>query len=117
MKLITLTLCLIATLTLTGCTNWIFRIDIPQGNYLDERDVKKLRIEMTKEQVQFVLGQPVIKDSFDPNTWYYVYEIKRGMAGRGKDLRKELIITFTDNKLVEATGDFELDPEFNTPLS
>ncbi|MGJ8629671.1 MAG: outer membrane protein assembly factor BamE [Glaciecola sp.] len=117
MKLTPLILCLVATITLSGCSNWIFRIDIPQGNYLDDRDVKKLRIEMTKEQVQFVLGQPVIKDSFDPDTWYYVYEIKRGMEGRGKDLRKELIITFNDNKLTQVDGDFELDPEFNTPLS
>ncbi|CAI8182670.1 MAG: Outer membrane protein assembly factor BamE [Glaciecola sp. HTCC2999] len=116
MKLSPLILCLVAMISLSGCSNWIFRIDIPQGNYLDDRDVKKLRIEMTKEQVEFVLGRPIVKDSFDPDTWYYVYEMKRGMTTRGEDFRKELVIKFTDNKLSSAEGDFELDPDFNTPL-
>ena len=116
MKLSPLILCLVAMISLSGCSNWIFRIDIPQGNYLDDRDVKKLRIEMTKEQVEFVLGRPIVKDSFDPDTWYYVYEMKRGMTTRGEDFRKELVIKFTDNKLSSAEGDFELDPAFITPL-
>jgi outer membrane protein assembly factor BamE len=71
---------------------------------------------MTKEQVIFVLGNPVVEDSFDNNTWYYVYEMKRGMKKRGEDFKKDLIIRFEDGKVAEVTGDFELPEEFNTPL-
>ncbi|MCP3427682.1 outer membrane protein assembly factor BamE [Opacimonas viscosa] len=117
MKSLALIFVLISTLSLSACSNWIFRIDIPQGNFLDKRDVEKLRIEMTKEQVEFVLGKPVVNDMFNDDKWYYIYEIKRGMQGFGKDLRKELILEFTDNKLTSATGDFELSEEFNTPLN
>ncbi len=71
---------------------------------------------MTKEQVIYVLGRPVVEDSFDTNTWYYVYEMKRGMAIRGDDFKKDLIISFEDGKVVKVEGDFELAEEFETPL-
>lgn len=103
--------------SLSGCSNWIYRIDIPQGNYLDKRDVEKLRVQMTKEQVEFVLGKPVINDLFNQDTWYYVYEIKRGMKGFGEDLRKELVLHFEDNKLISVNGDFDVSEDFDTPLS
>lgn len=83
---------------------------------MDERDVKKLRIEMTKEQVIYVLGNPVVQDSFDDNRWYYVYDMKRGMRKRGEDFQKQMIITFEDEKIVSIEGDFELSEDFNTPL-
>lgn len=107
---------LILTITLSGCANWIFRIDIPQGNYLIQQDVDKLRIGMTKEQVEFVLGKPVIRDSFTDNVYYYIYDMKRGMKSRGEDFRKELLIHFEDEKLAKMTGDFEQPEDFDTPL-
>jgi outer membrane protein assembly factor BamE len=116
MKFKNLLVILTATIMLSACADWIFRIDIPQGNFLDDKDVKKLRIEMTKEQVVYVLGKPVLEDSFDHDTWYYLYQMKRGMKQRGDDFRKELTIKFVDDKISEVLGDFELDEEFNTPL-
>ncbi len=107
---------LIATWFTTACSDWIFRIDVPQGNFLDQKDVDKLRIEMSKEQVEFVLGNPVVEDSFTSNTWYYVYDMKRGMSKRGEDIHKELILRFVDGKLSSMTGDFEQSEEFSTPL-
>lgn len=101
---------------LSGCSNWIYRIDVPQGNFLDDRDVKKLRIGMTKEQVIFVLGNPVVEDSFDHDTWYYLYEMKRGMRKRGEDFQKSLVILFEDNKIAQVDGDFELSEDFLIPL-
>jgi outer membrane protein assembly factor BamE len=110
-------LTVVLTLTsLQGCNNWIFRIDIPQGNFLDQRDVKKLRVGMTKEQVIYVLGNPVVKDAFDNDTWYYVYDMKRGMKKRGEDVHQELVLVFEDEKLQSATGDFELSEDFLIPL-
>lgn len=103
-------------ISLSACSNWIYRIDVPQGNFLDEKDVEQLRIGMNKEQVLFVLGHPVVEDSFDHDTWYYVYEMKRGMKKRGKDFRKEMIIKFVDDKISTISGDFELSANFNTPL-
>jgi outer membrane protein assembly factor BamE len=116
MKFRNLLVAFAATFMLSACSDWIFRIDIPQGNFVDKKDVEKLRIEMTKEQVEFVLGKPVVEDSFDHDTWYYLYQMKRGMKKRGEDFRKELVIKFVDDKVSEVIGDFELAEEFNTPL-
>lgn len=99
-----------------ACTDWIYRIDVPQGNYLDQKDVDKLRVEMTKEQVRFVLGNPVVEDSFDLNTWYYVYDMKRGMSKRGEDIRLELVLQFKDGKLLDLSGDFNRPENFDEPL-
>ena len=92
----------------------VYRIDIPQGNYLIADDVKKLRINMTKEQVKFVLGTPVVKDSFNDETWLYFYMMRSGRGG--EPFRKELKIFFKDNRVTKVTGDFELSEDFNTPL-
>ncbi len=116
MKLYQLIFLLGFAATSVGCADWIYRIDVPQGNFLDERDVKKLRIGMTKEQVVYVLGRPVVQDSFDHDTWYYVYDMKRGMEKRGKDFQKRLIIDFEQDKVASVEGDFELSEDFNTPL-
>lgn len=119
-KTSTRTLFLVSVLSLLllgGCSNWIYRIDIPQGNYLDQRDIDKLRVEMTKEQVEFVLGKPIVKDSFNSDSWYYVYRIKRGMKGFGEDMERKIVLRFEGNKLLKVEGDFAVSEEFNTPLT
>ena len=78
----------LTALTLSGCS-LVYRIDIPQGNYVEQKQVDKLRQGMTREQVEFVLGSPMLRDSFDPNTWYYLYEFQ---PGRGDKERKELTL-------------------------
>jgi outer membrane protein assembly factor BamE len=116
MKLYHLVVLLFLTFCTTACSDWIYRIDVPQGNFLDEKDVEKLRIGMTKEQVIFVLGRPILKDAFDKDTWYYIYKMKRGMKKRGEDFEKHMVIRFNDDKVTAVDSDFELSEDFNTPL-
>lgn len=114
MKAVITTLILVAALTgLSACSSWVYRIDIPQGNYLEQKDIDKLRIAMTKEQVKFVLGTPVASNAFDNDTWHYFYALK---SGNGDKFEKRLIIEFQDNKLQDIKGDFEKSADFNTPL-
>lgn len=105
---------LIALLALSGCSNWVYRVDIPQGNFLEQKDVDKLRIAMTKEQVVFVIGNPVAKNSFNDNIWHYVYAMTRG---NGDEFRQELVIYFDEQqKLKKIDGDFDTPENFDTPL-
>ncbi|WP_099034301.1 outer membrane protein assembly factor BamE [Lacimicrobium alkaliphilum] len=106
---------LIILTSLQACQSWIYRIDIPQGNYLDQDDIDKLRVQMSREQVAFILGKPVIEDTFSDDKWYYVYTMKRGMGG--KDVRKDLVLEFKDDALATMQGDFEQPENFNTPLN
>ena len=105
---------IVAALSLSACSSWIYRIDIPQGNYLEQKDIDKLQVGMTKEQVKFILGSPVVLDSFENDTWHYVYQFKSGRSTEF-DARKDFVIKFTEDKLIEAQGDFELSENFNTP--
>lgn len=109
-------LLLIVSLCLSACTDWIYRIDVPQGNFLDKNSIEDLRIGMTKEQVIYVLGRPVVQDSFDRDTWYYVYDLKRGMKKRGEDIRQDMFIFFEENKIAKVEGDIDLPDSFYDPI-
>ncbi|MCL1077922.1 outer membrane protein assembly factor BamE [Parashewanella spongiae] len=105
------------SVSLSACSvfDWlIYKPDVPQGNYMDQQQVEKLRIDMNKEQVQYVLGHPVLKDSFADNTWYYVYHYKSGRDA--SIIHKELIVHFNGDVLAKVTGDYTLSPDFSTPL-
>ena len=101
--------------SITACSSWVYRIDIPQGNYLEQKDVDKLQIAMTKEQVNYVLGSPVVIDSFNSDTWHCVYRFKSGKSGR-LSVSKQLTIQFDNDKLVSAEGDFELPESYYIPM-
>ncbi|WP_026959298.1 MULTISPECIES: outer membrane protein assembly factor BamE [Aliagarivorans] len=101
---------------LAGCSafDWmVYKIDIPQGNYIDNAKVEQLRINMTKEQVRFVLGTPMLVDTFDKERWYYIYSYQEG---NGKYERRDLMVQFVGNHLALVEGDYELSPDFMTPL-
>lgn len=103
-------------LSLSACSSWVYRIDIPQGNYLEQKSIDKIQIGMTKEQVKFILGSPVLIDTFDNDTWNYVYRFKSG-SSKKLDMQKSFTIKFEDDKLISADGDFELSENFNTPFN
>lgn len=107
---------LIAALSLSACSSWVFRYDIPQGNYLEQKTIEKLQVGMTKEQVKFILGSPVVVDAFNNDTWHYVYKLKSG-RDRDFDIQKKFILNFVDDKLTAASGDFELSENFYVPFN
>ncbi len=106
----------ITALTLSACSSWVFRYDVPQGNYLEQKSIDKLQVGMTKEQVKFILGSPVVVDAFNDDTWSYVYRLKSGRSKKF-DMKKQFIINFSDDKLISASGSFKLSDNFNTPFN
>ncbi|KGJ93212.1 outer membrane protein assembly factor BamE [Colwellia psychrerythraea] len=107
---------IITALSLSACSSWVFRYDVPQGNYLEQKSIDKLQVGMTKEQVKFILGSPVVVDAFDNDTWNYVYKLKSGRS-RDFDMKKQFIINFSNDKLISASGDFDLSDKFNIPFN
>jgi outer membrane protein assembly factor BamE len=97
---------LAAALILAGCGApklvTPYRMDIQQGNYISQEMVSELRPGMTREQVRFVLGTPLVTDIFHANRWDYVYY--RDVAGRERELRRIAVI-FEDGKLARIVGD------------
>ena len=108
-------LAVVIALSVSACSSWIYRIDIPQGNYLEQKDIDTLQIDMTKEQVKFILGSPVLRDAFNNDVWHYVYRFRSGKS-KEFDIDKTFSVTFVDNKVISAGGDYEVSENFNTPM-
>ena len=63
-------------LSLSACSTVekvVYRIDVPQGNYLEAANVAQVKQGMTAQQVQYLLGTPVLIDPYSNLTWYYVF--------------------------------------------
>ena len=107
-----------SVLILSGCSvfdSWVYRIDIPQGNYLEQRDVDQLRVGMTKEQVAYVIGEPVAENVFDHDVWYYVFKLNSGRS-RSEDYQHKVTLTFENDQLIAYDGTFDRPENFDTPL-
>jgi outer membrane protein assembly factor BamE len=79
-----------------------YRIDVRQGNYVDQDMVAKLRPGMTRDQVRFALGTPLVTDMFHADRWDYVY---RFQPGKGEVQLRRLVVFFVDDKLARVGGD------------
>ncbi len=97
------------TLLASSCSlvdPWVYKINKQQGNITKQKQVDKLEIGMTKEQVQFIMGTPMSIDSFNTDRWDYIYTYK---PGHGEITRNNLILSFTDNKLSNIDGKALID--------
>ncbi|BFU60887.1 MULTISPECIES: outer membrane protein assembly factor BamE [Rodentibacter] len=66
----------VLALSLAACSTIekvVYRIDVPQGNYLEAANVAQVKQGMTTQQVQYLLGTPVLIDPYNNLTWYYVF--------------------------------------------
>ena len=86
----------------------VYRLDIPQGNLISQDQVDQLRPGLTKRQVNFIMGTPLIQDTFDQDRWDYIYSFQ---PGGGERVQENLTVFFENNELTHFTGDFEQTPE------
>lgn len=70
-----LTALLCFAVPLAGC---VYRMTIQQGNFLRKQDIQQLRVGMTRSQVRYLLGTPMVPRTFDKDRWDYLYYMKRG---------------------------------------
>jgi len=104
-KLMLTSLPLLGLLSLAGCTvPGVYKIDIQQGNVVTQDMIDQLRPGMTRRQVRYVMGSPLLTDTFHANRWDYLYSIK---PGGGQRLQERVSLVFDGNDmLVGLAGDF-----------
>ena len=56
----------------------VYRINIQQGNFLNQGAVDTVKEGMTRSQVRYLLGTPMVADSFNKERWDYIYYLKKG---------------------------------------
>jgi outer membrane protein assembly factor BamE len=105
--------------TLTGCSNWgfpgVYRINVEQGNIVTQEMVDQLKPGMTRQQVRYILGTPMIEHTFDRDRWDYIYLLRNG-TNTLRDNR--LTVYFEGDLLTHFSGTFEQtadSSELDTP--
>ena len=96
-----------------------YKMDIQQGNVVTQEMVSKLKPGMTKAQVRFIMGTPLITDAFHTSRWDYVYRFQK--AGTLTEERRVTLL-FENDTLKQVGGDVVTAPQTlavptNTPAS
>lgn len=101
---------LLASLSVASCSTilnnlpGVYTIDVQQGNIVDQSMVDQLRPGMSKRQVLYIMGSPMLKDPFHEDHWEYLYSVEPG----GEDRRqKRITLYFAGDKVVGLQGDFK----------
>ena len=81
----------------------VYRIDIEQGNLVDQEMIEQLELGMSRRQVRFIMGSPLVEDTFNPDRWDYPYVIRNGT-----DIIREaqVSIYFDGDVLERIEGDY-----------
>lgn len=80
-----------------------YRMEIQQGNFVSQEMVSQLKPGMTKDQVRFVLGTPLIADSFHAERWDYVF--RRQRVNSSELEHRKIAVFFENDKLKRVEGD------------
>ncbi|MDD5708656.1 MAG: outer membrane protein assembly factor BamE [Kiritimatiellae bacterium] len=106
---------LLSLIAAAGCsslpevTSWLtpYRIDVRQGNFVTQEMVAQLKPGQNRDQVRFILGTPLLADSFHGDRWDYVY---RFQPGHGEVQQRRLTVYFANDKLSRLDGDVLTNP-------
>jgi len=82
----------------------VYRLDIQQGNVITPDMLAQLEPGMEKRKVRFILGTPLIADTFNADRWDYVYTFQRS---GGAIERRHMVAVFENDRLVRLEGDLE----------
>ena len=88
------TILLAAAILSSGC---VYKMNIQQGNYLVADSVNQLKEGMTRSQVRFLLGTPMVPDAFDESRWDYYYFFSSRQYK--EPLKRRLTVYFADEKV------------------
>ena len=100
-------LIILAASILAACSSLrfpgVYRIPVQQGNYLETNMVAQLKPGLTKRQVRYIMGTPLIEDSFHQDRWDYYYSVKRG---ENQLRNNHFVVYFKNDKLTHWDGDY-----------
>ena len=108
-KSLSITITFVMILLVSGCYfPDVYKTKVYQGNQFEQGNVSQLEIGMTKEQVVFLLGNPVVRDSFDPSKWIYLARVS---LDNEAEINSKIVLQFKQDKLVNIEHE-----SFDAPL-
>jgi len=108
MKKLLIIMTCIASLSMTACSKYhlVHKIDVQQGNVITQDEVNLLEPGMSRRQVQFIMGSPMIADVFHQGRWDYVYLLQ---PGYGEKTEERVTLFFDNDQLSRITGTLHPD--------
>ncbi len=80
----------------------VYRIDVEQGNIVTQEQLDQLKPGMSRRQVRFLLGTPLVEDTFNPDRWDYNYSKRNGLEILADS---KLTLVFDGDNLVDVRGE------------
>ena len=107
MKKLLIIITCFASLILSACS-WqlVHKIDVQQGNVISQDEVNQLEPGMSRRQVQYIMGSPMVSDVFHQDRWDYIY---RFQPGYGEPSREHVTLYFDGDSLQRITGTLHPD--------
>ncbi|MFN7096964.1 MAG: outer membrane protein assembly factor BamE, partial [Gammaproteobacteria bacterium] len=99
---------LVSSVLLTGCIK-PYTPSIQQGNVISQKDVAQLKLGMSENDVQYLLGQPVLQSTFNNDRWDYIYTYEGIDNGPIKERRLSLFFNDQGN-LIKIQDDLTPQP-------
>ena len=108
MKKLLIIMTCIASLSITACSKYhlIHKLDVQQGNVISQDEVNQLAPGMSRRQVQYIMGSPMIADVFHQDRWDYIYLFE---PGYGETLEERVSLYFENDALSRVTGTLHPD--------
>ena len=97
----------LTTALLAGCADFsfpfLYRINVEQGNIVNQEMIDQLRPGMTRRQVRFIMGTPKVADPFNQDRWDYLYTVQ---FARGDRVTRHASLFFENELLARIEGDW-----------
>ena len=109
MKKLLIIITCIASLGLSACSSsWhvVHKIDVQQGNVITQEQINQLEPGMSRRQIQFIMGSPMVADLFHQDRWDYIYLFQ---PGYGESSEQHVTLFFSDDSLERITGTLHPD--------
>lgn len=99
----------IALISLAAASGCVYRQNIAQGNLIEQEDLDQVELGMTRNQVRFLLGTPMIDDPFHKDRWDYIYYLKIGR--KDATFKRWVSVIFEEDLVSEIRKDQDLAPK------
>lgn len=100
-----ISLIVLILLSLSGCGAvgfpGVYKINVEQGNIVTQDMVDQLKVGQSRRQVRFILGTPLVEDTFNQSRWDYTYITRNGPNVIAE---QQLTVIFEGDTLTEITG-------------
>lgn len=98
-------LVLAGSLFAAGCSfPGVYKMRVPQGNIVKQDMLDQLEVGMTKRQVRFIMGTPMVTDTFNDQRWDYIFQVQ---YGKQTLIEERIAVIFENDKMVSVEGELK----------